>query len=70
MVARKESKELAANLVAYLIGAEFMFDDEIDNLASEWNKARGRDPEADISQMDDEEAAKFLPQDLPQPVPR
>ncbi len=70
MVARKEAKELAANLVAYLIGAEFMVDDEIDNLATEWNTARGKDPEADISQMDDEEAAKLLPQDLPQPVPR
>jgi DNA sulfur modification protein DndB len=68
MVSRKEKKVLAANLVAYLIGVEFMSDEEIENLWAEWNKARGRDPEADVSQMSEEEAARLLPEDLPQPL--
>ena len=70
MVSRKEKKKLAAELVAYLIGADYMSREEKDHLADDWNRARGKDLKIDIATIseDDEESLNLVPEDLPSPL--
>jgi len=70
MVARKESKDLAAELLAYLIGPEFMTTEMVNNLTNDWNLARGKNLEIDVGAIadDDEAAFELVPEDLPAPV--
>ena len=65
MVARKEAQELAADLVAYLIGDEYMTEDMRHNLWTAWNRTRGKDVETPVDQIDDDD---LIPEDLPQPL--
>jgi DNA sulfur modification protein DndB len=64
MIARKEAIELGADLLAYLIGDEFTSDEDRQDLWVNWNKARGKDPFAELDDLPPEE----LPEDLPEPV--
>ena len=57
MVARKEARELAADLIAYLIGAEFMTEEQRHGLWDRWSSARGND----LSNDND-------PEGLPEPI--
>jgi DNA sulfur modification protein DndB len=71
MVARNEAYNLAANLLAYLIGAEYMTDEMKSNLWRDWNDARGRDTEMDwsaASPSERAERAEEIPEDLPGPI--
>ena len=65
MVARREAQDLAADLVAYLIGDEFMTEEMRHNLWTAWNKSRGKDVLNPVDQIDDD---NLIPEDLPQPV--
>ena len=65
MVVRKEAKDLAADLIAYLIGDEFMTEEMRHNLWFAWNKARGKDVENPVDQIEDDD---LIPEDLPAPV--
>lgn len=65
MVARKEAQELAAELVAYLIGDEYMTEEMRHNLWVAWNKARGKDVENPVDQIEDD---SLIPEDLPEPL--
>ena len=65
MVARKEAQDLAADLVAYLIGDEYMTEEMRHNLWTAWNKARGKDVENPVDQIEDDD---LIPEDLPAPV--
>ena len=67
MVARKEAQELAAELVAYLIGDEYMTEEMRHNLWLAWNKARGKDVENPVDQIEDD---SLMPEDLPEPLAR
>jgi DNA sulfur modification protein DndB len=60
MVARKEARELAARLIAYLIGAEFMTEEDRQKLWKDWNLARGCDVDGDLEMGD--------PEGLPNPI--
>lgn len=61
MVARREAQDLAADLVAYLIGDEYMTEEMRHNLWVAWNKARGKDVEHPVDQIDDDD---LIPEDL------
>lgn len=65
MVARREMQDLAAELVAYLIGAEYMDKAMREELWRMWNQSRGRDVDSEIHAIDDDAR---LPEDLPEPV--
>lgn len=65
MVARREVQELAGELVAYLIGAEFMTEDMRHDLWRMWNKARGKDTGSPVDEIEDE---SLIPEDLPEPL--
>jgi DNA sulfur modification protein DndB len=65
MVARRDAQDLAADLVAYLIGDEYMTEEMRHNLWVAWNKARGKDVEHPVDQIDDDD---LIPEDLPAPV--
>jgi DNA sulfur modification protein DndB len=65
MVARKEAQELAAELVAYQIGDEYMTEEMRHNLWVAWNKARGKDVENPVDQIEDD---SLIPEDLPEPL--
>ncbi len=60
MVARKEARQLAARLIAYIIGAEFMTEADRQQLWKDWNFARGCDVEGDPEAGD--------PEGLPDPI--
>ena len=60
MVARKEARELAGRLIAYLVGAEFMTEESRQQLWMDWNFARGYDVEGDPEQGH--------PEGLPDPI--
>ncbi|HQZ33559.1 MAG TPA: DNA sulfur modification protein DndB [Ilumatobacteraceae bacterium] len=62
---RSEEVALAADLVAYLIGDEYMDETMRHNLWTAWNKARGKDVEHPIDQIDNDD---LLPEDLPAPL--
>ena len=62
MVARKEARELAARLLAFLIGSEFMSEDEVERLKEDWNNQR----QAGKGQDQDPGASKS--EDLPKPI--
>ena len=64
MVARKEAYDLAARLVSYMIAAEFTSEEAKQRLWEDWNKARGKDPYAELDELDEHEQ----PEDLPQPL--
>lgn len=64
MVARKESYELAARLIAYVIAADFMSEEAKHSLWEDWNKARGKDPYSDLDEIEEHEH----PEDLPEPL--
>lgn len=67
MVARKEAQALAAELVAYLIGDEYMTQEMRTNLWATWNRARGKDVDTPVDKIDDDD---LMPEDLPTPVAR
>lgn len=61
MNVRKEAQELAAELIAYLIGDEFLSVEQRDSLSRKWNKARGKDVDTPIDSVEDD----LMPEDLP-----
>jgi DNA sulfur modification protein DndB len=65
MLARKEAYTLAASLLAYLIGDEFLDDKQRDALWRRWNDRRGKDVETDPAEIDD---PGLRPEPLPDPV--
>lgn len=64
MVARKEAYDLAARLIAYMIAADYMPEEFKQRLWEDWNKARGKDPHAELDELEEHEQ----PEDLPQPL--
>jgi hypothetical protein len=58
---RANDVAVAAELVSYLIGDEFMSEEDRHNLWTTWNKARGKDVEHPVDQIDDD----LTPEDLP-----
>lgn len=64
MVARKEAYDLAARLLCYLIAAEYVSDEFVEELRIAWNSARGRDPYAPVDELEEHER----PQELPEPL--
>lgn len=64
MVARKEAYDLAARLIAYMIAADRMSEESKQRLWEDWNKARGKDPHAELDELEEHEQ----PEDLPQPL--
>ena len=81
MSARDESYRVASHLIAYLIGDEFLNDDQRRNIWRDWNKARGAlveasdgekltdaQIEAELKKLDEEEAKVKEPTSLPTPV--
>jgi DNA sulfur modification protein DndB len=64
MVARKEAYDLAARLIAYMIGADYMAEESKQRLWEDWNKARGKDPHAELDELEEHEQ----PEDLPEPL--
>ena len=64
MIATKDSYELAAELIAYLIADEWTTDEDRTHLYNEWNERRGHDPYGDPENVDDES----MPEELPPPV--
>jgi DNA sulfur modification protein DndB len=64
MVARKEAYDLAARLIAYQIGADFMSEESKQRLWEDWNKARGKNPHAELDELEPHEQ----PEDLPAPL--
>lgn len=64
MVARKEAYDLAARLIAYMIGAEYMTEESKQRLWEDWNKSRGKDPHAELDELEEHEH----PEDLPEPL--
>jgi len=65
MVVRKEAQELAAELIAYLIGDEYMTPELRANLSAAWNRARGKDVDTPIDKIEDDD---LMPEDLPAPI--
>jgi DNA sulfur modification protein DndB len=64
MVARAEAYNLAAKLIAYLIGDEYLTDGQRTLLWSEWNTARDKDVTSQLADIEPE----LQPEDLPTPV--
>lgn len=64
MVARKEAYDLAARLIAYMISAEHMAEESKHRLWEDWNKARGKDPHAELDELEEHEQ----PEELPEPL--
>ena len=64
MVARKEAYDLAARLIAYMIAADYMTEESKQRLWEDWNKARGKDPHAELDELEEHEQ----PEDLPEPL--
>jgi DNA sulfur modification protein DndB len=64
MVARKEAYDLAARLIAFMIAADHMSEESKQRLWEDWNKARGKDPHAELDELEEHEQ----PEDLPQPL--
>ena len=65
MVARNEALNLAAELVAWQIGREWVTDPMQVNLWEMWNRARGKDVDTPVDQIKDDGQ---LPEDLPTPI--
>jgi DNA sulfur modification protein DndB len=65
MVARAEAYNLASRLIAYLIGSEYLTDEQRYTLWSEWNLARDKDVTTPVPEIDQ---AELRPEDLPIPV--
>jgi DNA sulfur modification protein DndB len=61
----RDAVDLAADLVAYLIGDEYTTEDMRHNLYLAWNKARGKDVEHPVDQIGDDD---LIPEDLPIPL--
>ena len=69
MVARNEAYNLAANLLAFLIAAEYYTPEEQWELWDAWNIARGKETdEHKIAELEAQGATGELPKDLPAPV--
>lgn len=64
MVARKEAYDLAARLVAFMIAADYMSEESKQRLWEDWNKARGKDPHAELDELEEHQQ----PEELPQPL--
>ena len=64
MVARKEAYDLAARLIAYMIAADYVSEESKQRLWEDWNKARGKDPHAELDELEEHEQ----PEDLPEPL--
>jgi DNA sulfur modification protein DndB len=64
MVARKEAYDLAARLIAYMIAADFVSQESKQRLWEDWNKARGKDPHAELDELEEHEQ----PEDLAEPL--
>lgn len=64
MVARKEAYDLAARLIAYMIAADLTSEESKQRLWEDWNKARGKDPHAELDELEEHEQ----PEDLPEPL--
>ncbi|WP_040633802.1 DGQHR domain-containing protein [Mycolicibacterium phlei] len=64
MVARKEAYDLAARLIAYMIASEFFSEEAKQRLWEDWNKMRGKDPHAELDELEEHEQ----PEDLPAPL--
>jgi DNA sulfur modification protein DndB len=64
MVARKEAYDLAARLIAYMTAADYMSEESKQRLWEDWNKARGKDPHAELDELEEHEQ----PEDLPEPL--
>jgi DNA sulfur modification protein DndB len=64
MVARKEAYDLAARLIAYMIAADHVPEESKQRLWEDWNKARGKDPHAELDELEEHEQ----PEDLPEPL--
>jgi hypothetical protein len=57
--------ELSANLLAYLIGNEFMNEEQRTNLRNEWNRARGKELDAEkLARVADDVRKDVTPEDL------
>lgn len=73
MNAGKNAVRLAGQLVAYLIGAEYMTDEDINALWAKWNEARGKNLDwagmtEDELDPEDRDRVDEIPEDLPSPV--
>jgi DNA sulfur modification protein DndB len=65
MLARKEAYTLAASLLAYLIGNEYLDDDQRNKLWERWNDRRGKDVRSTAVEITD---PGLRPDPLPDPV--
>jgi len=64
MVARREAYELAARLIAYMIAADYLPEEAKQRLWEDWNTARGKDPHAELDELEEHQQ----PEDLPEPL--
>jgi DNA sulfur modification protein DndB len=64
MDAKKESISLAGRLISYMIASEYESDEAQASLWADWNRSRGKDPYADLDELDEHER----PEDLPTPL--
>lgn len=64
MVARKEAYDLAARLIAYMIAADYMSEETKQRLWEDWNKARGKQPHAELDELEEHEQPEDLPHAL------
>jgi DNA sulfur modification protein DndB len=65
MLARKEAYTLAASLLAYLIGNEYLDDDQRNAVWKRWNDRRGKDVKTEPAKITD---PGLKPEPLPDPV--
>ena len=65
MLARKEAYTLAASLLAYLIGNEYLDEEQRDDLWRRWNDRRGKDVKTELDKITEPERR---PEPLPNPV--
>ena len=65
MIARSEAYNLAAKLIAYLIGDEYLVEQQRTALWTNWNSARGKDVKTQPEDIKDPTA---VPEDLPPPI--
>ncbi len=69
MVARNEAYNLAANLLAYLIAADYYTPEDQHELWEAWNSARGNETNpVKIKELEEQGATDQLPENLPEPV--
>ena len=64
MVARREAYDLAARLIAYMIGGDYLPEESKQRLWVDWNLARGKKPHDELDELEEHER----PEDLPEPL--